>query len=471
MPVPAAITLPRQELYDRVWAEPVQRVAAALGVSDVALAKACRRHQIPVPPRGYWRRKETGHKVRQTKLPALDEASKISTTVTFWPSAHKPTPAANEPTAPVHPLIAFECDPENTIVVPEEVRPTHRLIRATRAYWSALKQRDGSFENTSKMPRLDINVSGAAQPRALRLLHVLLENLDARQFSTAATAEGHTTATILGVTLRLALRERYKQVPHEPTPKEIADKKRYSWNTWPKFDTVPTGDLELRIENTWGTRRSWSDGKRQRLEQLLNDVIEGLVAAALLELDRQAERDRQRRAEEERQRRREQEKRLHLQEQARVRHLEALMASAEHHVRLRHFVQQLRSLVEERPELGGWLTWANEYAERHDPLERWRNPQPTLTLYHPVHSYEADPIVANGFRDQAWSSDGDEQAPSVFLADVPVTRDYTSACVTVRLPEAAVLPFEELPRPHPFRTFRVPSSVLNDFPRTTGGSA
>jgi hypothetical protein len=471
MPVPAAITLSRQELYDRVWAEPVQRVAVGLGVSDVALAKACRRHQIPVPPRGYWRRKETGHKVRQTKLPALDEASKTSATVTFWPSAHRPTTGANEPAPPVHPLIAFERDPENTIVVPDEVRPTHRLIRATRAYWSALKQRDSPFETTSKMPRLDISVSGAAQPRALRVLHVLLENLDARQFATAATPKGHTTVTILGVTLQLALRERSKQVSHEPTAKEIARKKEYSWATWPRFDTIPSGDLEIRIDNTWGTRRSWSDGKRQRLEQLLNDVIEGLVAAALLELERQAERDRQRRAEEERQRRWEEEKRLRLQEQARVRHLEALMAAAEHHVRLRHFVQQLRSLLEQHPELGDWLTWANAYAERHDPLERWRNPQATITLYHPVHSYEADQIAAKGFRDQSWSSEGDEQASSVFLADVPVTRDYTSTCVAVRLPEAMVLPYEQLPRPHSFRTFRVPSTVLNDFPRSNEGSA
>jgi len=40
-------------------------------MSDVALAKVCRKHNIPVPPVGYWRRKETGHKV---KLPALPPA-------------------------------------------------------------------------------------------------------------------------------------------------------------------------------------------------------------------------------------------------------------------------------------------------------------------------------------------------------------------------------------------------------------
>ncbi len=44
----------RQELYDLVWGQPTRTVAAALGVSDVALAKTCRRAEIPIPPRGYW---------------------------------------------------------------------------------------------------------------------------------------------------------------------------------------------------------------------------------------------------------------------------------------------------------------------------------------------------------------------------------------------------------------------------------
>jgi hypothetical protein len=55
-----AITLTRQELYTQVWAEPVDTVAKRLGLSNVGLGKLCRRHQIPVPPRGYWARKEVG---------------------------------------------------------------------------------------------------------------------------------------------------------------------------------------------------------------------------------------------------------------------------------------------------------------------------------------------------------------------------------------------------------------------------
>src|SRR3989442_3999545 len=50
----------REELYAQVWSEPMVRLAKRYGVSDVALAKVCRKLDIPVPPRGYWRRLETG---------------------------------------------------------------------------------------------------------------------------------------------------------------------------------------------------------------------------------------------------------------------------------------------------------------------------------------------------------------------------------------------------------------------------
>ena len=42
------ITLTRQQLYNRVWSDPIHTLSKEFGLSDVGLAKACRRHQIPV---------------------------------------------------------------------------------------------------------------------------------------------------------------------------------------------------------------------------------------------------------------------------------------------------------------------------------------------------------------------------------------------------------------------------------------
>lgn len=44
----------REELYEKVWTTPVRILAREYGVSDVAIAKACRKLHIPLPGRGYW---------------------------------------------------------------------------------------------------------------------------------------------------------------------------------------------------------------------------------------------------------------------------------------------------------------------------------------------------------------------------------------------------------------------------------
>ncbi len=61
----------REKLYGQVWSEPVQRVAASYGISDVRLGKVCRILRVPVPPRGYWARLRSGQEMRRPQLPKL----------------------------------------------------------------------------------------------------------------------------------------------------------------------------------------------------------------------------------------------------------------------------------------------------------------------------------------------------------------------------------------------------------------
>lgn len=52
--------LDRAGLETLVWSEPRSLLSTRLGVSDVAIAKRCRRENITFPPRGYWQRIEAG---------------------------------------------------------------------------------------------------------------------------------------------------------------------------------------------------------------------------------------------------------------------------------------------------------------------------------------------------------------------------------------------------------------------------
>ncbi len=53
----------RQEMLDLVWSKPMRDVAAEIGVSDVAVKKACRNADVVTPPQGHWNRVHAGRPV------------------------------------------------------------------------------------------------------------------------------------------------------------------------------------------------------------------------------------------------------------------------------------------------------------------------------------------------------------------------------------------------------------------------
>ncbi len=59
----------RDELYMLVWSRPVSQVAPEVGLSDTGLAKACRRHGVMPPPRGYWAQFAAGMAVERAPAP------------------------------------------------------------------------------------------------------------------------------------------------------------------------------------------------------------------------------------------------------------------------------------------------------------------------------------------------------------------------------------------------------------------
>jgi hypothetical protein len=62
----------REELYRRVWETPGRTLASEFGISDVGLAKACRKLEIPLPPVGHWMQVQHGKVVKQPALPPSD---------------------------------------------------------------------------------------------------------------------------------------------------------------------------------------------------------------------------------------------------------------------------------------------------------------------------------------------------------------------------------------------------------------
>lgn len=89
-------TIGRKDLYERVWQTPMVRLAKEYGISDQGLAKICKRHAIPLPPRGHWVRKETGKTVVQVPLPDLPEGGSDQVKITVASKSLMRAMAANK---------------------------------------------------------------------------------------------------------------------------------------------------------------------------------------------------------------------------------------------------------------------------------------------------------------------------------------------------------------------------------------
>ncbi len=63
----------RTELYDLVWSTPVSNLSTDFGISDVAIAKRCKRLNVPRPSRGYWAKIAAGKNPRKAPLPPMPD--------------------------------------------------------------------------------------------------------------------------------------------------------------------------------------------------------------------------------------------------------------------------------------------------------------------------------------------------------------------------------------------------------------
>lgn len=76
------VKLTRAQLFVWLWTNPAEAIAADAGISGTYLRKICVRFDIPKPPRGYWRRLQTGKPGRQPRLPNPEENKEVPLSVT-----------------------------------------------------------------------------------------------------------------------------------------------------------------------------------------------------------------------------------------------------------------------------------------------------------------------------------------------------------------------------------------------------
>ncbi len=179
--VVTAEDLTRSQLFERVWKEPMQHLAARYGLSDVGLKKLCRRENIPTPPRGYWARIEAGQRVARPKLPARD--GRVDRIVL------EKRVAVVSPVVELPPQVreraVLESAPEQRIVVAAslaDISRLHPLVRQTRSAHMKPERFDGSLRVRIGEGLLNLRVSDGVLDRALCIFDALIKALEQRGF-------------------------------------------------------------------------------------------------------------------------------------------------------------------------------------------------------------------------------------------------------------------------------------------------
>ena len=354
------IRLTRAELYEKVWATPMRTLGQEFGMSDVGLAKVCRKHNIPVPPVGYWRRKETGYIVTQPLLPAAEDGREHLDIYI----RERLRPEFEELARHVPPKIGIAPDISHPLVLRSE-----KLLDRGK-----LNLRGLVISKNSALAH--ILVSREQLPRALKVLNALLLALEERNQPASWPKQENSllAVSIDGEAVRFSLSELTDSAPHVLTPSEV----KHPWSA-PKHDYKLTGRLQLQIANLrpfmGPIRRTWADGKQQRIEDCIGDFMVGLtVAAAAIKKHRQETEERHRRREEER--KREEEERRIAEEQKRKAELVAeLIGNWEEAVRLRKFMKAIEEKTvhsgfseEEKNDIQQVVEWVRQYADTLDPL-------------------------------------------------------------------------------------------------------
>lgn len=377
------IALTREVLYELVWAEPMRTVAQRLGISDVGLAKKCRRMNVPVPGLGYWAKKAAGKRVRQMPLPVVppnDSATPRETTV--FPARTEVT--ASGPVAMQH---AFESDPKNEIRVADHLRAPHPLVKATIAAFDSTGRKANDCIANRRVGHLDVDVTAKLLRRALRIMDALVKALEARGWpvSLGSGDDRKTYVTIFEQKVPFGIRETLVKVENEPEkPRRLITGEMYT-PFYSKYRDESSGKLALVLRNSWGhgVSKSRVESASKPLEGRLNDFVLTLVWEANEERERHERfRAEELRREEEAARRRAERDRLaalevrRAAEAARHRVLEQQAADWALSREIRDYLDAVRAKLVEHPQLDDelaiaeWFEWAEARASELDPLNR-----------------------------------------------------------------------------------------------------
>ncbi|MCA9852244.1 MAG: hypothetical protein KC482_01365 [Dehalococcoidia bacterium] len=363
----------RKEVYEAVWKEPVSIIAARFEVSDVGLAKACRRSAIPVPPRGYWARLRAGQTPERPPLPPPPDGRPdrlfFGRDTSLVVAPHSPSQDDDEDDELPGEPPAFPDDlVERTERAGQQVRrvgvPSLRK-RIHPAIASIVKREEERRGQGS--PRWDPYnpplVESRWEMRRLRLLNALFLAFERLGLHPEVGRSGRPTEVSVLVD--------ETRVPLMLEPPRVFRRRYRSY--------AISNPLELRIASEWKPDEAhgiWEERKLPLEKQLRDIVIAVLVAGETLRRERELERYKLK-LELVELRKQQERDRLEAVEKARVEELFADARAFRVANEIREYVGAVRARDREKcsPETESWASWALTKAAAIDPILSLREGQ------------------------------------------------------------------------------------------------
>lgn len=359
----AMITYEREDLYDRVWSKPISALAVEEGLSGRGLAKICEKLHVPRPPRGYWAKVQAGKKPKKTKLPKWKPGI---------PKVHRRyvSDVESEETISAEArMLLSAAKGLDRLMVPDTLDEPHPVLQKSLKRLRAKKPR--SLRRTT---RLSIPVRTAeVRERSIVIIDALLKALDRLEIPVevtkperdgeTVTCPSKTIAKLLGAVVEFGIEEQTESVKtlHESEFSRLLGSGPSS-----RYHREPTGQLALKIYTSGhkSLRKTWADGKKQRVEDCLNSFIIGLVRVAEAVRDWEEERERARQEEKVRRRQRQEAEHRAGHERNLREDLESRLIAFEKAQSSRRFAESLE--LQEHGDAGrraAWLRWAEGVAE------------------------------------------------------------------------------------------------------------
>jgi hypothetical protein len=266
--------------------------------------------------------------------------------------------------------IARESTEEWRITLPKTLSNLHHILKT----WVMEDRNRGGTSQSAYVHQPPRNTT--IDRRRLRILNALFWALEKRGHQVVANPQSPRDVDLIveGERLEFNLSQRQKQLKVDLTREEPRNPLNAALGIRSRTTLQPTGTVVFKIHSWIGTgmRTQWRDGARGPLEEKMNDIVGGLLAAAATisreKLEREEEHRRQLVE------RLEKEEEVRRKEAQRLKELLQRVERWRRAVDIRAYVKAVRTAhkpgheLADQKNLEEWASWALALAARIDPL-------------------------------------------------------------------------------------------------------